>query len=190
MTKTRSPKQTDARIEDAPVSAVLKRVRPSRYGSVPGLDDSELADPDELERQAAIAEWEPILSLPATANRRWVKPVVEEDGFVHYGAFSMVDFERTHPPVDVGRYRTARLREELRDVLIRFDVLKERMPGMGKDLVLKYLRMGVINQSHIVDADMAGLARLRFRADRLQHQIRKTSGAAALRAAPELRAMR
>ncbi len=32
-----------------PASALLKREHGNRYGSVPGLDDSELADPDELE---------------------------------------------------------------------------------------------------------------------------------------------
>ena len=38
-------------VEDVPVSALLHEARRNRYGSVPGLDDEELADPEELERQ-------------------------------------------------------------------------------------------------------------------------------------------
>ena len=34
-----------------PESETHNRERKNRYGSVPGLDDDELADPDELERQ-------------------------------------------------------------------------------------------------------------------------------------------
>ena len=37
---------------------------PNPYGSVPGLDDDELADPQELERLVYIEEWGPILALP------------------------------------------------------------------------------------------------------------------------------
>ncbi len=45
-------------------SGFLQRVRKDRYGSVDGLDDSELANPDELQRQVYKDELAPILTLP------------------------------------------------------------------------------------------------------------------------------
>ena len=65
-------------IEDLPTSAALDPVRPSPYGSIPGLDDSELADPDELEHQAMIAEWGPILALPMASRHAGTEPVLED----------------------------------------------------------------------------------------------------------------
>ena len=53
----------DERIE-VPESVLLRPDRGNRYGSVPGLDDSELADPDELERQVVRGEFGPVLALP------------------------------------------------------------------------------------------------------------------------------
>ncbi len=47
-----------------PESALLKRKTKNRFGSVEGLYDSELADPDELEMQVFKQEFEPILALP------------------------------------------------------------------------------------------------------------------------------
>ena len=49
----------DEQIDDVPSPAVVLGRNEQRYGSVPGLDDDELADPDELERQAIMAELEP-----------------------------------------------------------------------------------------------------------------------------------
>jgi len=49
-------------VTDVPVSAVLLPLKPKRYGSVPGLEDDELADPYELERQVMMDEWGPILA--------------------------------------------------------------------------------------------------------------------------------
>jgi len=43
---------------------LVKREQANRYGSVEGLDDEELADPEELERQVFAEEWAPILALP------------------------------------------------------------------------------------------------------------------------------
>ena len=57
-------------VEDVPVSALLHEERRNRYGSVPGLDDEELADPAELERQVYLQEFGPVLALPWRAG--WV----------------------------------------------------------------------------------------------------------------------
>ena len=170
--RTQNQTIDDQPIDDIPVSPRLPPLRPSRYGSVPGLDDSELADPEELERQVTLTEWGPLLALPKPTRRTWIEPVVE-DGIVHYGAFSTVDFERLHGGFDTVRYKAQKLREELKDVLIRFHMVKERMPGTAKYLVLKYLKMGIIELENIVDSDMRALGRLYLRMQRLRQEIAK-----------------
>jgi hypothetical protein len=157
-------------VEDVPVSALLHEGRRNKYGSVPGLDDEELADPAELERQVMLQEWGPVLMLPVRGKRGGFRPELDEDG-MEWGAFASVDFERTMPELDKARYKADKLREELRDVLIMLSIVKERLPGRAKYLVLKYLRMGVIDEEHIVSEDMRALAKLHRRARRLQEQI-------------------
>ncbi len=51
-------------VDSVPVSALLSEQRRNPYGSVPGLDDEELASPEELERQVMMEEWAPVLALP------------------------------------------------------------------------------------------------------------------------------
>ena len=77
-------------VEDVPVSPLLAGDRKSRYGSVPGLDDEELADPWELEKQAILADWGPILALPVRTGRGWIQPRLDEDFGVDFGAFGTV----------------------------------------------------------------------------------------------------
>ena len=75
--------ETDLAMEDGvevPESVLLRRDRGHRYGSVPGLDDSELADPDELERQVFVQEFGPVLALPVKAGRGFLRPSVDEEG--------------------------------------------------------------------------------------------------------------
>jgi hypothetical protein len=145
--------------------------RSNAYGSVPGLDADELADPDELERQAMLQEWGPILALPVKHEPRGIRPAIDEDGHVDWGAFGTVDFSRIRPDFDKARYKADKLREELRNVLIMFSIVKERLPGLAKYLVLKYLRMGVIDEEDIANWDMWELAKLDERARQLRQQI-------------------
>ena len=61
---------------EVPESPLLKREHKNKYGSVPGLNDEELADPDELERQVVREAFEPVLLLPVQSprsiqKRRW-----------------------------------------------------------------------------------------------------------------------
>ena len=56
-------------------------------GSVPGLDDDEVAGPDELERQVMMDEWGAVLALPVSGRKGWIKAAVDDSG--------SVDFERT-----------------------------------------------------------------------------------------------
>jgi hypothetical protein len=166
--------ETDLVMEDGvevPESVLLRRDRGQRYGSVPGLDDSELADPDELERQVFVQEFGPVLALPVRTSRGFPKPSVNEEGVVDWGAFGTVDFDRCTGGFDKARYKADKVREQLKDVLILFSVVSDRMGNNGKYLVLKYLRMGIIEFGHIVNQDMAALARLYLRIERMRQEI-------------------
>jgi hypothetical protein len=157
-------------VEDVPVSALLSVERKNRYGSLPDLEDEELADPEELERLAVAEEWAPVLALPVRSRQGWSGPVADESS-VDFDAFASVDFQRTMPEFDKARYKADRLQEKLSDLLIMVGIVKERLPGKAKYLVLKYLRMGIIDLDHVVNDDMLALARLCLRARRLQKDI-------------------
>ena len=78
-------------------SALLRREAKNRYGSVPGLADEELADPDELERQVYRQMFRPVLELPVEGHHGSIRPTVDQDGRLDFGAFATVDFERERP---------------------------------------------------------------------------------------------
>ena len=142
-----------------PESSLLRLERGKAYGHVVGLDDDELADPAELERQVFFQDFGPILALPVARRHDGIRPTMDESGGVDWGAFGTVDFERLYGKLDKARYKADKLKEELRRVFIIFSIVKERLPGKAKYLVLKYLRMGVIDLDHIEDWDMWLLAR-------------------------------
>ena len=169
------------KINDVPVSALLSVQRDNKYGSVPGLDDAELADPFELEREVMLEEWGPVLALPVKGGKNWIGPVVDESGGVDWGAFGTVDFERYSGGFDRVRYKADKLREQLKDLLIMVSVVAERLPGKAKYLVLKYLKMGVVGLGHISNADMLALARLYLRVERLRGDIRQLETASEAR---------
>jgi len=152
-----------------PESALLRRERENPYGMVPGLGDDELAEPDELERQVLREEWGPVLALPRPKHSGF-RPDIE-DGIV-VGAFGSVDFDKHQPEFDKARYKAEKIRERLKDVLIMVSIVKERLPGRAKYLVLKYLRMGIIGPEDVVNGDMRALASLYEKARRLQKEIR------------------
>ncbi|MHC4728570.1 MAG: hypothetical protein ACYS17_15225 [Planctomycetota bacterium] len=154
-----------------PESALLRKERCSRYGSVSGLDDEELADPDELERQVLREELGPVLALPVKGRKNWIQPAVDESGGVDWGAFASVDFSRAMPEFDKARYKADRLQEKVRDLLIMFSIVSERLPGKTKYKVLKYLKMGRIELENIVNWDMWELAKLYLRIRRLREEI-------------------
>ena len=158
-------------------SALLRRDRGNRYGSVPDLDDSELADPAELERQVLIAEFGPILVLPVKTGRGFLRPSASEDGVVDWGAFGSVDFDRYAGGFDKARYKADKVREQLKDVLILFSIVNDRMANPAKYRVLRYLERGIIGFEHIVNDDMAALARLYLRVQRMRQEIRGLRGA-------------
>ncbi|MBL7184991.1 MAG: hypothetical protein ISS70_01585 [Phycisphaerae bacterium] len=152
-------------------SALLRRERKNRYGSVPGLDDSELAGPDELERQVLRQEFAPVLALPVSGGRCSMRPNIEQDGSVDWGAFGTVDFDRCSGGFDKVRYKADKVREQLKNLLILLGIVNERIKTRAKYLVLKYLRMGIIELEHIENNDMRALARLYLRARRMRTEI-------------------
>jgi len=162
--------EDEIEIDGVPVSPLLSEHRKNRYGSVPGLDDEELASPEELERQVFLQEWGPILALPVRTNRGWIRPNIDEDGHVDWGAFGTVDFDRIQPEFDKARYKVEKLQEERRDVLIRLGVVDYRLTWAHRE-VLKYLVKGILSLDDIIDVDLHCTARLYLRARRLQKEI-------------------
>jgi hypothetical protein len=172
-------------VEDMPVSALLSVERKNRYGSLPDLEDEELADPEELERLAVAEEWAPVLALPLKSRRGWVRPVADESS-VDFDAFASVDFQRTIPELDKARYKAEKLNEQLADLAILIGIVKERLPARARGLVIKYLRMGIIDLDHIINDDMLALARLYLRARRLQKEVAELREASRARRAKQL----
>src|SRR3990172_3324131 len=72
--------EPDDRYDSEPRFSLVRVERDHGYGSVPGLEDEELADPAELERQAMIADWGPILALPVKPGQRRVRPPYDQEG--------------------------------------------------------------------------------------------------------------
>ena len=121
--------------DDWPVKAVLTVERQQGYGSVPGLEDEELADPEVLEREVFLAEWGPILALPCKGSKGVIRPTIDELGQLDLGAFGTVDFARLRPPFDKARYKAERLREQLRNDLIMLDIVRERVRPQARGRV-------------------------------------------------------
>jgi hypothetical protein len=165
---------------EVPESVLLKREQVNKYGSVSGLDDSELADPDELERQIFMQEFGPVLALPVVAKSE-IRPEMDESGNIEWGAFGTVDFNRYCGGYDKVRYKADKLREQKKDLLIMVGIVKERLLGKAKYMVIKYLKMGIIGLEHIVNADMLALARLYLRIERLRGEIKQLERASEVR---------
>ncbi|MFC1805871.1 hypothetical protein ACFL09_02700 [Planctomycetota bacterium] len=153
----------------APV--LVRRERGSKYGLVDGLDEEELADPDELARQVVRQEFEAILMVPRARRRSDISPAIDEAGGVDWGAFGTVDFERYSGGFDKARYKADKLRERLKDKLIMLAIVKERLPGKAKYLVLRHLRMGIIELEDITSEDMLAAAKLYLEARKLQREL-------------------
>lgn len=162
--------EDECEVEDAPVSPLLSEDRKNRYGGVPGLDDEELADPCELERQVFLQDWGPVLRLPVRGSKCPVRPHIDESFGVDFGAFSTVDFSRTMPEFDKLRYKADKLSEKLRDTIIMLGIVSKRLPK-AKYSVLRNVREGIIELEHIESFDMYQLAMYYLRAKRLQKQI-------------------
>lgn len=154
---------------EVPESVLIKREQANKYGRVPGLNDSELLGPAELERLYYQQEWGPVLALPRPQNST-VWHAADGDG-VDFGAFGTVDFSRTIPEFDKLRYKADKIREQVKERLIMVGIVSERLSGKAKYLVMKYLYKGIIGLEHIVNPDMLALAKLCLRVQRMQAEI-------------------
>lgn len=158
-------------VEDMPVSGLLSE-KQNRYGSVPGLDDEELASDAELERQVYLEAWGPILALPVRGRRSAFKPDIDEYFGVDWGAFGSVDFERYSGEFDKLRYKADKLQEELRDLLILLSVVRYRLT-VEQRRVLRLLASGSLDFDEIHDVETLVLGRQYLKARRLQREIRQ-----------------
>ncbi len=160
----------ECEVDDVPISPLFSEERRNPYGSVPGLDDEELADPCELEHQIMLQDWGVVLALPPT----------EDDFFLHgqwengvdVSAFNTHDFARKRGEFDRYRCALSHANRELREATWMFETLNDRVESPAKYLVLDYLDKGVINSSHCV-GDMHGLAVWNARIRSVHEKIRR-----------------
>lgn len=88
-------------IDELPCSNAIIPLRNHSLGSVPGLDDKELADPAEMERIIFIENWHPVLQLPKPKPFKGVPKQMEKvftaagvERWVDVSAFNTADFNR------------------------------------------------------------------------------------------------
>ena len=155
---------------EVPVSPLLKRQRSNRYGSIQGLDDDELIDPAEIDRLYLREAFAPILALPVKTKKGGIKPNIDEDGVVDWGAFGTVDFDR-YTEFDKARYKADKLAEELENEYIMMDMISSKIKTYAKYKVIKYVEAGIIDLGDIADFNMYYLAQRYLRAKRLQREI-------------------
>jgi len=155
-----------------PASALRQERNREKYGTIPDLPDDELVDPDELERVVYKEMWWPILSLP---QQRWecpIRPNMDEDGRVDWGAFGSVDFESYRPQVDKLRYKVVKMREKLKDLVVMLKIISARIPGRAKMKILRLVGSGVLDIGEIADNQMYFLAEMYLRASWMREQIK------------------
>jgi len=154
-----------------PAAALQQERQRTKYGTLKDLPDEELADPDELERVVYKEMWWPILRLP---QQRWecpIRPNIDEDGRVDWGAFGTVDFDSYRPQSSKLRYKAEQMKEQLKDRVNLLRMISDRIPGTAKYKVLSLVKKGVLDPDDIADWDMWQLAVGYRRAWRLRREI-------------------
>ena len=165
-------------IEDVPASAALQVVRLDKYGTVEGLDEDELLTSGELDRMVFKQMWKPVLDLPVKHRDNWIRPQYDEYlGGYDLGAFGTIDFARIcmFTPAKKARYKAEKLKEELEHAIIMASMIKDRIPGKGKNLVIKNLKLGYLNLQDITNFDMNRLANWFLRIWRLRKEVERLS---------------
>ena len=157
---------------EVPPSPVLRPIRNTGYGHVPGLSDEELLTGPELERWVYLQEFGPILALPRPKRKCCIRPNgIDDSGKADWGAFGTVDFERHSGTINKRLYKADKLKEQLRDKSILFEIVSERIHNIEKYTVLQCLRAGIIELEHIQNEDMYDLAQVYLRICRLTAEI-------------------
>ena len=149
----------------------------NRYGSVPGLDDSELASPAELERAYYQELWGPVLLIPCKKSNSSAWDINSSSD---YNAFATVDFDRMRPEFDMTGYVRGKLFEQVKDLMIKMKILAERIHGIRKYKILRLVGKGIIKVDDIQHWDMWQLAvmyrqvwKLRRNIERIEEQSEK-----------------
>ena len=153
-----------------PVSPLLKRERSSRYGSVSDLDDEELIDPAEIDRVFLREAFAPILALPVKGKKGGVKPNIDEDGTVDWGAFGTVDFDK-YVEFDKFRYKADKLAEEVQNEIFMMEMISGHIKGIEKYAIIERVYKGTLDLGKIADFETYCLAQRYLRAKRLQRDI-------------------
>ena len=156
-----------------PAAALRRQQRQERYGSVAGLSDEELADPDELERVMYKEMWWPILRLP---QQRWecpIRPNMDEDGRVDWGAFGTVDFDSYRPQYSKLRYKIDKLKERVKDLSCMLRIMSDRIPGKTKYKIMGLVRTGVLDIGKIENNEMYFLVEMYLHVWRLRKEIER-----------------
>jgi len=156
-----------------PASALRQEQRRTKYGNLADLPDEELADPDELERVVSKQMWWPVFSLP---QQRWecpIRPNMDEDGRLDWGAFGTVDFDSYRPQHSKLRYKIEKLKERLKDQSCLLRIMSDRIPGKMKYKVMGLARRGVLDIGDIEDNEMYFLVEMYLRVWRLRREIER-----------------
>ena len=146
-------------------------LRDTGYGSVPGLDDDELASPAELLRQIALEQWGLMFEIPVEPVKSFIRPTIDERGNLDWGAFGTIDFDRLFP-FDKKRYIIDQLKKRLRDVLLMFDMVRERLSAEARFEVLEYLKAGK-DIDNLKDENEFFWARRYLQVKRIREEIRQ-----------------
>ena len=153
-----------------PVSPLLKRERSSRYGSISDLDDEELIEPAEIDRVFLREAFAPILALPVKGRKGGIKPNIDEDGTVDWGAFGTVDFDK-YVEFDKLRYKADKLSEELRNEILMMEMISGHIKNKEKYAIIERVYKGTLDLGEIADLETYCLAQRYLRAKRLQREI-------------------
>ena len=146
-------------------------LRDTGYGSVPGLDDDELASPAELLRQIALEQWGLMFEIPVEPVKSFIRPTIDERGNLDWGAFGTIDFDRLFP-FDKKRYVIDQLKKRLREVLLMFDMVRERLSAEARFEVLEYLKAGK-DINDLKDENEFFWARRYLQVKRIREEIRQ-----------------
>jgi hypothetical protein len=145
--------------------------RISEWMSKLGLMGEYEATQTQLERLAFMMDWGPIMELPVRSNRGRLRPAIDENGQLDWGAFGTVDFERLREPFDVARFKADRLQEEVRDNRIMLEINAERLSAEARNRILELGRKGMLNLDSIKDCDEWFFARRYLLIRRLRNEI-------------------
>ena len=138
-----------------------------------GLMGDEDATLVQLERLAFMMDWGLIMELPVRTHRGQIRPAIDENGQLDWGAFGTVDFERLREPFDVARYKADMLQAELRHNVLMLETLAGRVPVEAQIHLLELGRTGRLDLDEIGDADEWLFARRYLRIKRLRTEIRE-----------------